>query len=161
MGRCIVECGIAEMSGTYHIPPELAIFRVVPKQDEKDDENFPRNLGEAVMLFLRTQNKACADEVVQCIQTLLEILAKGPDGQSKVNIASKACVCWDCVKVALPDNTSEVENATASNSESYDVLPACIRCKTNDRTNLVIGAQPDGTMLPFIEKVDPTPSDES
>ena len=65
------------MSGGYHIPPELALFRIVPKHDEKDDENFPRNLGEAVMLFLRTQKKACADEVVTCIQNLLEILAKG------------------------------------------------------------------------------------
>lgn len=149
------------MSGGYHIPPELALFRVVPKQDEKDDENFPRNLGEAVMLFLRTQNKECADEVVKCIQILLEVLAKGPDGQSKVNVASKACVCWDCGKVALPENMSEIENATASNSESYAVLPTCMRCKTNDRTNLVIGAQPDGTLLPFIERVDPIPTEGS
>ena len=147
------------MSG-YNIPPELALFRVVPKEDEKDDENFPRNLGEAVMLFLRTQNKGCADEVVKCIQQLLEILSKGPDGQSKVNAASKACICWDCGKVALPNNTAEVETSTVaatggSGSESYSVFPVCPKCKTDDRTNLVIGAQPDGTLLPFIEKVEP------
>ena len=50
------------MSGGYHIPPELALFRVVPKQDEKDDEKLgvrgdraPKDVGGLLYLARATR----------------------------------------------------------------------------------------------------------
>ena len=131
------------------IPPVYSCFKIIPKADEEKDNLFPRNIGEAIMLFNRTGKKSYEENCRNCMTNLLDILARGPDGKTQISIASYACICWDCGNVHIPLNSSLIENS----KEDEHLKGICPNCNSENHTNLVKGVQVDGSMIPWIEVI--------
>jgi hypothetical protein len=56
--------------------------------------------------------------------------------------------------VGLPKNNAEACDAKGSDtSPPPDFSFVCKRCITSSSVNLVLGMQPDGSVLPWIEKM--------
>ena len=88
----------------YEIPEELANFKIFPKDEEEElDGNMPRDMVSAFSIFVRTNQINSAMRCKQCMVNMLDILKKGPDGSSKINIG-QAVICWGCGFVGLPKN---------------------------------------------------------
>ena len=106
-----------------------------------------QTLAHALFLFYTTGNSKAVDLVQETVERALGILQKGPDGNTKFNIGN-ACVCWSCGHVGIPKNSASLSDGAIV---SYDTLPCCKNCSSDVETNFVIGQQPDGTVLPWIE----------
>ena len=136
---------------TINIPQAFSVFRIEPKSSESHESNMPRSILEAVTLFHATGKSEAATKCTNCVNTALEVLAAGPDGKSEISIGY-ACICWDCGYVGLPENISNRDEIGEGADEHPDSLFECRHCKTTDQTNLVRGVQPDGSVIPWIEK---------
>jgi hypothetical protein len=66
------------------IPAVYNSFQIAPKDDEKDDANFPKTVGEAMILFHRVGKPEFAETLQQDMTAMLEVLQQGPDGKSEV-----------------------------------------------------------------------------
>lgn len=121
------------------IPQTFLLFHIIPKENERNDENMPRNLFSAISLFYATNNINLANKCIDCINSTLNLLSTGPDGKTEIKIGNP-CICWDCGYVGIPEN------------ENNEGLYKCNNCKLDDQTNLVEGIQPDGSKIPWIEK---------
>ena len=120
-------------------------FKIEPRDDEVNDPNIPKNVKEAIELFRVTNKVAEAERCIDGINSVLETLRKGPDGKTPVLIGMKSCICWDCGFIGLPKNYATIEENSLSGEG------VCSFCSLNERTNLVRGEQPDGSMIPWIE----------
>ena len=66
------------------IPAVYNSFQIAPKEDEQGDANFPKTIGEAVVLFHRAGKPECAEVLQENMTAMLEVLQQGPDGKSEV-----------------------------------------------------------------------------
>lgn len=130
------------------VPSVYGQFKILTNPgEESSSERMPKNVAQAVLLFHQTQGLSQAVKLHECMEKVLNILAKGPDGKTKFNIG-KGCICWSCGFIGIPTNSEEIEA-----SPTQFIPPQCQICKMSDDTNFVQGEQPDGTLLPFIEAV--------
>ena len=58
-----------------------ATILVIPKSDEIQDKNMPRNLHNAAELFLRVGMVDAAENVKRNVADLLDIYSNDPDGK--------------------------------------------------------------------------------
>eukprot|EP01104_Vermistella_antarctica_P013653 TRINITY_DN4163_c0_g1_i2.p1 TRINITY_DN4163_c0_g1~~TRINITY_DN4163_c0_g1_i2.p1 ORF type:complete len:167 (+),score=32.36 TRINITY_DN4163_c0_g1_i2:182-682(+) len=143
--------------GDLEIKPVLDNFKVVPKVDEVQDANFPKSLHQAAQLFMMTQNIALAKRLVVCVNLYLVLFEGGPDGKSQHQMGD-AVVCWLCGHVALPKGEQYEPPAETTASppgcpllDSASVKLRCAGCSSDEETNRIHIAQPDGTKLPWIQ----------
>eukprot|EP00232_Nephroselmis_pyriformis_P018644 CAMPEP_0182881028 /NCGR_PEP_ID=MMETSP0034_2-20130328/16928_1 /TAXON_ID=156128 /ORGANISM="Nephroselmis pyriformis, Strain CCMP717" /LENGTH=161 /DNA_ID=CAMNT_0025014041 /DNA_START=11 /DNA_END=492 /DNA_ORIENTATION=- len=125
------------------VSKQFASFHILAKADEREDKNFPPHLHAAFQLFCMTGNLGQAAQVKKDVDALLLILSSPPDG--KPTSMGTACVCWGCGRVGLPRNADAV-------GESLAVAGQCAGCGEDDQTNFVQLKQPDGTVVPWIER---------
>ena len=141
---------VPEGATSIEIKREFSTLKVVPKADEAGDRNFPPHLHAAVELFCFAKRPDCARRCAERVNTYLEILRAGPDGKG-TNGMGQAAVCWECGHVGLPRNRERcAEGADAQ----------CGGCGGDAQTNMVRVAQPDGTVVPWIEEAPPPPKKE-
>ena len=134
------------------VPAVFNSFHISPKEDEKDDANFPKTVGAVLVLFHRVGKPEWAELLQQNMNAMLEVLQQGPDGKSEVSFGN-ACICFECGHIGLPKNNDEVCAAKGDNpAPSPDFQFVCKKCSTSTSVNLVLGMQPDGSMIPWIEK---------
>mmetsp|Transcript_8375 Transcript_8375/g.15768 ORF Transcript_8375/g.15768 Transcript_8375/m.15768 type:complete len:146 (+) Transcript_8375:171-608(+) len=137
---------------TLSIPAVYNSFQIKPKEDEKNDANFPKTVSEAMVLFHRVGKPEFAEELRNNMEAMLQVLQQGPDGKSQVAFGN-GCICFECGHVGLPKNNDEASVAKGDSvSPPVDFAFACKKCITSSSVNLVLGMQPDGTVLPWIEK---------
>ena len=156
------------------VPAVFNSFHISPKQDEKNDTNFPKTIGAAYVLFHRVEKPERAEQLQQNMTALLEVLQQGPDGKSEVSIGKllsvhvlrnvflmlelyeqpgNGCICFECGHVGLPKNNDEACASRGNNpAPSSDFVFICKKCSSSTSVNLVMGVQPDGSTLPWIEK---------
>mmetsp|Transcript_28757 Transcript_28757/g.40426 ORF Transcript_28757/g.40426 Transcript_28757/m.40426 type:complete len:250 (-) Transcript_28757:77-826(-) len=160
-----------EMREVHHLKVDtrFAMIRVEPKVGEGSDANFPRNLHNAAELFLRVNMVEAAETLRQCTSSMLDIYATNPDGSTGVSIG-RACVCWNCGHVGLPqqhyekDDNPEAQEQTDTatckstnkkqtkksskskqSKKKKDEYGVCRKCKEGDQTNWVrVVRQMDG-----------------
>jgi hypothetical protein len=141
---------VPEGATSVEITREFSTLKVVPKADEAGDKNFPPHLHAAVELFCFAKRPECARLCAARVNTYLAILKAGPDGKG-TNGMGQAAVCWECGHVGLPRNRDQC--AEGKNAE-------CGGCGSVAATNMVKIAQPDGTVVPWIEAAPPPPAKE-
>jgi len=85
------------------IDAQTASIHILPKPDEINDTNVPRNLHNAAELFLRAGMVQAAEAVRDQSRALLDLYAENPDGRRAVRVGTE-CVCWVCGHSGLPDS---------------------------------------------------------
>lgn len=109
-----------------------ASILVVPKSDEINDANMPRNLHNAAELFLRVGMVDAAESVKKNVTELLDVYANNPDGKSNFHVG-RGCVCWSCGHCGIPNNSKEGNNIT---DDVYKIPPApCGKCGEKEQVN--------------------------
>ena len=88
------------------ISPQYATMFVLPKADEVNDANFPRNLHNAAELFLRVGMVENADKLKEYMDGMITTYKENPDGKSGLRLG-RARVCWSCGYCGLPKNYQE------------------------------------------------------
>ncbi|KAL7493024.1 hypothetical protein ACHAWT_002174 [Skeletonema menzelii] len=78
-----------------------ASILIIPKQDEMNDTNMPKNLHNAAELFLRVGMVNAAETVKKNVAQLLDIYSNNPDGKSNF-IVGRGNVCWACGHCGIP-----------------------------------------------------------
>ncbi len=136
------------------IPAALLQFKVLPKDDEeRNDENIPKNLAEAMMVFYRTNanNGENATRMQACLDAVLDMYKTGPSGNNRVDIG-QAIVCWACGFVGLPENLDAIGGSIAEIRENMPPFAACRNCHMSDETNFIRVEHPqDKTQaMPFV-----------
>jgi hypothetical protein len=121
------------------IPQVFTLFRIVAKSSEVGDANMPRNMFQAVALFHATGKTEAGRKCHDCLVGVLTLLETGPDGKSEVAIGNP-WLCWECGFLGIPTTLNESGEGE------------CRLCSSSSQTNLVEGIQPDGSMIPWIEK---------
>jgi hypothetical protein len=129
---------------SIEIPSAYQSIKIVRKPEEKDEENMPNNMFEAMIVFHRANMESNIARCRDAIGKYLDVLAKGPDGKTKFNIGHGS-VCWECGFVGIPSNVAEVID-----EELDKFLPICKACGEN-KSNIVICVKPDGSTLPWID----------
>ncbi|CAM9486653.1 unnamed protein product [Ectocarpus fasciculatus] len=141
------------------IPAVFRSFKVVRNQSDSpaDCERMPKDVADAISLFLMTAQQGCAEKTRSCIETTLKILGEGPDGKRNVNVGT-AAICWRCGYVGIPKNAELIGSQTADIS-TVSALCVCTQCDEAEDTNPICGKQPDGSVIPWIEfsHVEPGP----
>mmetsp|Transcript_22516 Transcript_22516/g.48769 ORF Transcript_22516/g.48769 Transcript_22516/m.48769 type:complete len:195 (+) Transcript_22516:108-692(+) len=152
-----------EMSGEVLREVELKIdirsasILVVPKSDEVNDANMPRNLHNAAELFLRAGMIDAAENVKKNASELLELYASDPDGKRNVKVG-RGCVCWACGYCGLPKD-GESKKGNSITDDLYKIPPGpCSKCAEEEQVNWLKVTKP-GTHdnkgkkeeLPWIE----------
>ena len=142
-------------------------FKIEPKNEnevEHQKQGMPKDCAYAMAAMLHNNHVEVAKRCSQCLSETLEILAAGPDGQSKLNIG-QAILCWDCGKVGIPKNYDEIlkaktgdngdRDSSAPPSAMFSKMPPfakCDNCGKDQTTNWVVPMQPDGSVLPWIQR---------
>jgi hypothetical protein len=75
------------------IPAVYNSFQVSPKDDEKNDANFPKTVGEAMVLFHRVGKPEFSEELQNNMEAMLQVLQQGPDGKSEVAFGMYDIIC--------------------------------------------------------------------
>ena len=131
------------------IKPSFANIKVEPKEEEKNESRFPRNLHNACELFVMTNQHGSALRASACINKYLDLLASNPDGTSKNNIG-RACVCWLCGYVGIPKNINEIPE-----KDGYtNIMPICKKCNSSQQTNFIKPLDKNNKEIPFMELSD-------
>jgi len=137
------------------ISPQYATIVVVPKADEVNDANFPRNLHNAAELFLRVGMVENAAKLKTCVDGMITTYKENPDGKSGMRLG-RACVCWSCGYCGLPKNYQE------GKSKKGPPGP-CNHCGEPDQVNwLKVTTQQGkkGSEIPWIELAPLTEEEE-
>ena len=158
------------------IPSAFRAFCIEPKDEEEErDQAMPRECAHAMFVFMKSGINAGenAKRCMQCINQALEMLVAGPDGQAKLNIG-QACICWGCGHVGIPKNYDDLLKIAATTKTNTNGIPdtlfkrmppmaICNNCGGPDMTNWVIPKQPDGSIIPWIQRVmaPPEPAKEA
>lgn len=135
------------------IPVAYHAFKIIPHPAEVDDTRIPKDIGETLSLFLKTNNQECAQRLIDNMDRLLAVLANGPDGKTEIKIGRGIC-CWNCGHVGIPSNNEALIEDHQNNDGKGTVRAVCSACKTCEDNNFVEGLQPDGSFIPFIEAVE-------
>jgi hypothetical protein len=152
-----------ELSGEVLREIELKIdirsasILVVPKSDEVNDANMPRNLHNAAELFLRAGMIDAAENVKRNVTDLLDIYSNNPDGKSNF-LVGRGVVCWACGYCGIPKGGGGSANQKGNNNNNMKEDPGpCNKCGENEQVNwLKVTKKPgDATNtkkeLPWIE----------
>ena len=127
--------------GVLKFDKRFASIKIEPKEDERDDPNFPRNLHNAAELLIATKHGAEAAAMHAATTKLLEILEAGPSGRASQRVG-RGCVCWSCGFVGLPTNQCD--------EQALEPPGVCASCGKFD-TNFVRVVNADGATVPWIE----------
>lgn len=142
------------------IPSVFRSFVVVKnRSDDPADPRMPRDMADAVSLFVMTGQMGCAEKSRFCVESTLAILGQGPDGKRNVNVGT-AAVCWRCGFVGIPKNADVIGSQTGDTS-TVAALCVCSGCGEHEDTNPICGKQPDGSIIPWIEFSHVEPSEEA
>ncbi len=133
------------------ISPQYATISVIPKADEVNDVNFPRNLHNAAELFLRVGMVDNAKRLKERVDAMLNTYRENPDGKKNLKIG-RASVCWNCGYCGLP------KGYTDSSKNKQNPGP-CNNCNEGTQTNWLrvtqqgVGASGSkkGAEIPWIE----------
>ena len=113
-------------------------FKIEPKNEdevEHQKQGMPKDCAYAMAAMLHNNHVEVAKRCSQCLSETLEILAAGPDGQSKLNIG-QAILCWDCGKVGIPKNYDEILKAkTGDNGDRDSSAPPSARARSNSSSS--------------------------
>jgi hypothetical protein len=131
----------AEIKATF------ANIKIEPKIEELGQPNMPKNLHNACELFVMVQLLENSVRCANCINKYLGLIAANPDGTSKNNMG-RACICWNCGYVGLPENAAHTPK-----SGVRGVLPLCKNCKQDDETNWVKPLNSKKKEIPWMENV--------
>lgn len=141
---------------TLAIDTRYASIVVVPKPDEVNDANMPRNLHNAAELFLRCGMVENAERVKETTSRMLDVYADNP-GKTNVKIG-QGCVCWACGFCGLPKGGGESKvapsSATGGKKSKIPKTPPgpCGNCGETDQINYVRVTRKDtDDDLPWIE----------
>lgn len=142
------------------IPGLFSCFKVIKNQTDApaDFERMPKDLADAMSLFVMTGQTGCAEKCKACVESTLKILGEGPDGKRNVNVGT-AAICWRCGFVGVPKNANVIGSQTDDIS-SVNVPCVCSSCGEHEDTNPVCGKQPDGSIIPWIEFSHADPGEE-
>jgi hypothetical protein len=132
---------VPEGATSIEVPKAFSALKVVPKEGEANDANFPPHLHAAVELFCFAKMPECAKKLATAVNAYLAILSAGPDGKG-TNGMGQAAVCWECGHCGLPGNQDECGKGKDAK---------CGDCGSSAQTNMVKVTQPDGTVVPWIE----------
>eukprot|EP00563_Minutocellus_polymorphus_P010612 CAMPEP_0181071566 /NCGR_PEP_ID=MMETSP1070-20121207/28108_1 /TAXON_ID=265543 /ORGANISM="Minutocellus polymorphus, Strain NH13" /LENGTH=199 /DNA_ID=CAMNT_0023152567 /DNA_START=15 /DNA_END=614 /DNA_ORIENTATION=+ len=141
---------------TLAIDTRYASIVVVPKPDEVNDSNMPRNLHNAAELFLRVGMVENAERVKDTTGRMLDMYADNPDGTTNVKIG-QGCVCWTCGFCGLPKGGGDSKVAPPSSAAGKkNKIPKtspgpCGNCGETDQTNYVRVTRKGMDDLPWIE----------
>ena len=122
------------------VSPKYATIQIQPNGTEGQDANFPRNLHNAVELFLKCGLVPNAVRLKECTDKLLDIYSKDPTKSIKVG---RACICWKCGHCGIPKDSEK---------------QVCLHCQESNQVNWVRVLHPNGDQqeLPWIERADLT-----
>mmetsp|Transcript_16265 Transcript_16265/g.30699 ORF Transcript_16265/g.30699 Transcript_16265/m.30699 type:complete len:198 (-) Transcript_16265:146-739(-) len=112
-----------------------ASMLVIPKSDEINDSNMPRNLHNAAELFLRAGMVDAARNVKEATSKLLDMYASDPDGKTNVNVG-RACVCWSCGHCGVPKGNNNNKNSISDDVRKVPPGP-CSKCGEKDQINWI------------------------
>ena len=135
-----------------------ASILVVPKKDEINDTNMPRNLHNAAELFLRVGMVDAAESVKKNVSDLLDIYSNNPDGKTNF-LVGRGCVCWSCGHCGIPKNGANQKGNNITD-DLYKIPPGpCNKCGETAQVNWLKVTKPDATNtkgkkkeeLPWIE----------
>mmetsp|Transcript_3730 Transcript_3730/g.5700 ORF Transcript_3730/g.5700 Transcript_3730/m.5700 type:complete len:203 (-) Transcript_3730:52-660(-) len=137
-----------------------ASILVIPKPDEVQDKNMPKNLHNAAELFLRVGMVDAAENVKRNVADLLGIYMNNPDGKSNF-LVGRGVVCWACGHCGIPKGGgSEGNSNTVKDNDLRNNIPPgpCNKCGELEQVNWLKVTQPsvDATKskkgeLPWIE----------
>eukprot|EP00929_Paragymnodinium_shiwhaense_P080408 TRINITY_DN41931_c0_g1_i1.p1 TRINITY_DN41931_c0_g1~~TRINITY_DN41931_c0_g1_i1.p1 ORF type:complete len:349 (-),score=98.64 TRINITY_DN41931_c0_g1_i1:126-1172(-) len=116
------------------IDPRLASIGVEPNTGEERDDAMPKNLHNAVELFIRTGNVASAQRLQRCT-TVFFGLVDGRVDNSKA-VSGRACICWACGHCGF---------------ERKAAPRVCNECGESQQTNYVNVTLSDGVAIPWRE----------
>lgn len=135
------------------ITPQYATIQVIPKEDEINDKNFPRNLHNAAELFLRVGMLKNVETLKGCTDKMMSLYADNPDGTTGVRLG-EACICWNCGYCGLPKGFQEGSISTNSKTKRKTRSGPCNGCGEVDQVNWVrvtSKKEKDITEMPWIE----------
>ncbi len=135
-----------------------ASILIIPKPDELQDTNMPKNLHNAAELFLRVGMVDAAETVKRNVADLLDIYANNPDGKSNF-LVGRGVVCWACGHCGIPKGG---EGNTTVKKDLRNVKPGpCNKCGEMEQVNWLKVTQKPGSVdvtksnkegeLPWIE----------
>mmetsp|Transcript_17653 Transcript_17653/g.28895 ORF Transcript_17653/g.28895 Transcript_17653/m.28895 type:complete len:222 (+) Transcript_17653:56-721(+) len=126
-----------------------ASILIIPKQDEMNDTNMPKNLHNAAELFLRVGMVNAAETVKKNVAQLLDIYSNNPDGKSNF-IVGRGNVCWACGHCGIPkgggggaktnQNKGNNHNIQDDNDDDllYKIPPGpCNKCGETEQVNWI------------------------
>jgi hypothetical protein len=123
--------GYTEKELVLEISPQYATIQVIPKVDETNDNNFPRNLHNAAELFLRVGMLQNVETLKSCTDKMMSLYADNPDGTTGVRLG-EACVCWNCGYCGLPKDFQEGRKTKKKTPPG-----PCNSCGETDQVNWV------------------------
>ena len=138
-----------------------ASILVIPKIDELNDTNMPKNLHNAAELFLRVGMVDAAERVKKNVADLLEVYVNNPDGKSNF-IVGRGVVCWACGYCGIPKGDgATTQNGYSIKDDLVKIPPGpCNNCGETEQVNWLRVTKPavDATKknkkkeeLPWIE----------
>jgi hypothetical protein len=120
------------------ISPKFATIKVIPNGNEGNDANFPRNLHNAVELFLKLGIVPSAVKLKDTTDKLLKVYEGEPTTSVKLG---QACVCWSCGYCGIPKNYNENKKKPGP----------CFNCNETNQINWLAIKHPNGSDLPWME----------
>uniref|UniRef100_A0A7S2L3Z1 Uncharacterized protein n=1 Tax=Skeletonema marinoi TaxID=267567 RepID=A0A7S2L3Z1_9STRA len=133
-----------------------ATILVIPKSDEIQDKNMPRNLHNAAELFLRVGMVDAAENVKRNVADLLDIYSNDPDGKSNFHVG-RGVVCWACGHCGIPKGGANQKGNNIKDDLDKITPGPCNKCGETEQVNWLKVTQPvDATNtkkeeLPWIE----------
>ncbi|CAB9518448.1 expressed unknown protein [Seminavis robusta] len=133
------------------VSPKYATIQIQPNigSSEGNDPNFPRNLHNAVELFLKCGLVPNGVRLKDCTDKLLEIYAKDPSSNIRLG---RGCICWKCGYCGIPKDYSESNN----NNNNNQPPGPCVHCHETQQINWVRVTHPTNGELPWIERANVT-----
>mmetsp|Transcript_50889 Transcript_50889/g.99561 ORF Transcript_50889/g.99561 Transcript_50889/m.99561 type:complete len:193 (+) Transcript_50889:25-603(+) len=125
-------------------------IKVVPKSDEGNDANFPRNLHNAAELFLRVGMVDPAERLREKTAAMLDLYADNPDGKTGLRIG-RGVVCWSCGHCGVPKSGGDAKEKTPPGP--------CGNCGEVEQINWLRISLNKGENLPWIEAAPLSPKE--
>jgi hypothetical protein len=149
----------------------FASIKIEPNDEEEDaNSNFPRNLHNAVELFVVTGQTSAGARLSSATSAMLKIYSEPSD---MTNYAmGRACVCWACGHAGLPANRDELSEtdvgaavyrsgrAAPPARKRAGPAPECGACDSSSATNFLTVLRATGggsaTAIPWIQRKEGT-----
>ena len=143
----------------------FASIKIEARDDAEDaNANFPRNLHNAMELFVATRNLAAARRLSTTTSAMLAIYSV-PSDMTNYSMG-RACVCWSCGHAGLPENRDDLAEedtgpAVFRSSPSRVRKPKqaaagrpaaqCGNCKQSGMTNFLSVLRGKDSVIPWIQ----------